>query len=163
MPLSSLTLSDKIEELLENLTGSSPVPADAGWAEAYGEYFKGALLAGVPASPTAVDNGKAPIESSIAFSSGSTPIEGAQEITNGILAFWVHLNANLSTYFPNGTPPAVHPGIAGLPVALLAAFALNNLPGVTRAQAAVNLASAIHSTAGIGGTALVATVATPIT
>ena len=154
MPLVQATLASQLTTALQELTSDTP-PASPPLrlAQAFGEYFKGASSP-VPVNPASVDAAVAAMAAAMAFSAGSAGA-GAAAFAGGFSQFWATLELGAATAFPGhlpGTPPA---GLGSLASALEAQFGANNAQGITAAQAAANLAAAIHPGAGLGGTVLV--------
>lgn len=154
MALVQATLASQLTTALNELTGDNP-PASPPLrlAQAFGEYFKGAS-AGGPVNPASVDAAVTAMAGAMSFPAGSAGA-GAASFAGGFSQFWTVLEAGAATAFPGhlpGTPPA---GLGSLASALEAQFGANNADGITAAQAATNLASAIHANAGLGGTVLI--------
>jgi len=119
-------------------------------AQAFGAYFKAATP---PVIAMAIDDDAVPaMADALDLPPGATPAEGAAALTAGYAAFWAEMVSAPATFFASATvvaPPAI--GLAALPGAFVTQFGANLNPGITTAQAAANLAAAIHANAGVGG------------
>lgn len=153
MALVQATLASQLTTALNELTGDNP-PASPPLrlAQAFGEYFKGAS-AGGPVTAASVDAAVTAMAGAMSFPAGSAGA-GAASFAGGFAQFWTTLELGAATAFP-GHLPGTPPSMSGLASALESQFGANNNQGITNAQAAANLAAAIHSNAGLGGTVLI--------
>lgn len=122
-------------------------------AQAFGAYFKDAN-AGTPVLAPAIDETAVPaMAAAMTFPTVGTPASGAAVFTAGYTAFWTAMVGAPVSFFAGATVITPATGLAALATAVAAIFPLNNLPDITTAQAAANLATAIHPNAGLTGTA----------
>lgn len=160
MALTQTVLADELEGVF-NATG----PTGALWGVAFGNYFHSATLGGVPVTESAVDTAAAAM--GITFSNSDTAEQNAGKIGAGLVVFWLAIAAAPATFWPLALSPVVLPpgfvggAVSAASVAILAAFAANQNEGITRPQAAANLAAAIHPN-GLGGTAVLGVTPTAI-
>jgi hypothetical protein len=96
------------------------------------------------------------------FANGSSPETGAAVFAAGLSAFWSHVQLGISSYWPGSFPGSPPPGLASIGSTLVSNFVSNSVQETTTAQAAQNLATAIHLSAGLGGTGTIGVVVTPI-
>lgn len=154
MALVQATLASQLTTALQELTSDTP-PASPPLrlAQAFGEYFKGATAGGA-VNPASVDAAVVAMAGAMTFPLGSASA-GAASFAGGFGQFWAVFQLSVPTAFPGmlpGTPPS---GLGSLASALQSQFGSNNAQGITNAQAAANLAAAIHPNAGLGGTVLI--------
>lgn len=148
MTLSAATLASQMDIQITNQI--TEPPARAAWALAWTTYFYDATSNGIPIPSDALNAAKAGLESGLTGFSASG--QGALKIQMGLTVFWSVLSASPPAIFPGAiaiTPPS---GLATIPAALAAVFVINASPGITKAQALQNIANALHSAAGLGGT-----------
>jgi len=159
MALALATLTDELEAMLDSLAAPGAPDAGTAWAEAFGEYFKGAgdplkaaAWAGVPVLAAQVDALLKPaMAAAMTFPDPDvTPGTAGAVLIAGFQAFWAPIVATPITYWPLMIVCVLPTGIAALD--LSPAFAANNAPGVTNAQAAAALAAIIHPICGLTGT-----------
>lgn len=161
MALSESTLASQVETALASAAGGSS--AATALATAFATYFKGATLNGAPVVGAAVDSiAKPAMVSAMAFSNTATAAAGAAVLAGGLAAFWSAIAGAASTFWPAATTVTPPPGLGSLAADLLDVFDENLDDGVTRTQAAANLAEALHDDAGTGGAGVVTSVTLPI-
>lgn len=145
MALSSATLATQLDSQVGNV--GTEAAARTAWAQAWRNYFAGASSNSVPIAAAALNTAQTALASGLTGMSTS----GGSAIQAGLIAWWGALVPAIA--FPPATvitPPA---GLSGVAAALVAVFAANNAPGVTKTQALTALATSLHAHAGIGGTA----------
>ena len=164
MALALGTLTSELEAMLDSLTAPGAPGAAAAWAESFGEYFKGATWQGTPVVSAVVDSALKPaMEAAMIFPDPDvTPGTAGLVLAAGFAAFWAPIVTTPVTYWPAMIACVPPPGIVALDLA--PAFATNNAPGVTNAQAAAALAAIIHPVCGLTGTGAIPPASpTPIT
>ena len=154
MALVQATLANQLENLTP--TGVEATAINA-LATAWDTYFQGASVTGVPITAGVTATAKTAMMGALAGM--SVPNAGAAKIQAGITAYWatlVPLFATLWVIPPNVvtalTPP---PTLAGIAAALTSVFASNTSSQATLAQAAANVAAALHTSGGLGAIAVV--------
>jgi hypothetical protein len=143
--LLAATLATEMDAEIGNV--ATEALARTAWAQAWRNYFAGALANGVPIAAAALDAGQSALASGLTGMSSS----GASAIQTGLTAWWAALVP--ATAFTGATVITPPPGLTGVAAALAPVFVTNNAPGITKTQALTNLANALHAAAGIGGTA----------
>lgn len=149
MALSAATLASQLDTQVSN--SITEPPARTAWALAWTTYFYDATANAIPIPANALDAAKSALETGL--TGFSVPGQGALKIQTGLTAFWATLSSTPPAIFTGAatiTPPT---GLATLPVALAPVFVANAMPGITKTQALMNVATVLHGAAGIGGTA----------
>lgn len=124
--------------------------ADAveGWATAMVAYFK--TLDRLPGTDAVIDALKAPIKT--AMGGMSVPGAGAVKLQAGFLAAWTGISASAASLYTgagSATPP---PAVATLAATLLPpVFVLNQVPAITKPQAASATANVFSTANATGG------------
>lgn len=133
--------------------------ADAveGWATAMVAYFK--TMDRLPGTDTIIDGFKDPIKTALAGL--SEPLAGAVKIQAGFLAAWAGIASSAASLYTTATTATPPLAVSTLAVTILPpVFAANQVPTITKAQAATAMAAALstaNATLGLwtipGGTA----------
>lgn len=156
MAMAQATLATELETVFAG--AGTEAGAISLWATGYGNYAA-AATALTPILAAGVTLGEAAL---IANMTGlSTPGFAVTAIAAGLRAFWVAVAGGLATSFAGATA-ITPPPLTGLEAALTAAFATNNTPAVTRAQAASTCATAIHGVIAGGTVTTAGPIVTPI-
>jgi hypothetical protein len=136
--------------LADMVATDDPSAAIDVFANAFVDYFGGASVLGIPANAGVIGGGpKAALKAAMA---GINSIDGAaQAMQDGITAFWTAVLPLALTVWPGTVgpiiPPAIAPpGLAGIQAAVQAAFDANTAGGLSLADSANAVASAIHGT-----------------
>ena len=151
--LTIATLATQLDTQVMNTDAEAP--ARTAWALAWTNYFYNATANGIPIPPGALTGAQNALETGLTgFSTVVMGVpQGPLKIQAGLISFWGILSASFATIFTaciGITPP---PLLATVPAALASQFVINNMPNVTKTQALMNIATALHTTAGIGGIA----------
>lgn len=149
MTLSQSQLSTEIQAMVPTAGA-----AETTLAQAFGDYFKGAIAGAVTVIGSAIDSTAVPaMAGAMSFAEGATPLEGAGEIKAGIDAFWAAMVAAPASFFAAATlitPPAVY---GTLPASLAATFIANTGASASLADSADDMAADIHPLTDGTGTA----------
>src|SRR3990172_7403360 len=147
MPLVQATLATQLDTQVQNVT--TEAAARTAWAQAWRNYFASAASNAVPITPAALTAAQAAMAPALTGLS----LTGAAAIQAGILAWWGALGAEPAAAFPGATLIVLPPLTAGIAAALAPVFVANKGPGVTKTQALNAIATALHTSGGLGGTA----------
>jgi len=140
MPLLAPTLAKALTAI--DLYGDEVQTIQA-WTGAWMEYISQALGGGIPAKYKALAGPRKAMES--ALIGMSVPNAGPGKIQAGIVAFWSSMVGATAAVFPGTIPPLTPPpGIGGIGSAIRSIASSNTAGNLTKYQAYLNLANAIH-------------------
>ena len=145
-----MAMADNAAKLETPLLADYALEADAveGWATAMVAYFK--TMDRLPGTDALIDALKSPIQ--VAMGGMSVPGAGAAKLQAGFLAAWVGISgsaASLYTGATSATPPTAVATLAA--IVLPPVFALNQVPAITKPQAATATAGALSGANATGG------------
>lgn len=150
MPLNPTTLANGLAAMTPT---TDEAVARSRFAGAWRTYFAGATVAGASAVPSAFEPAVSALEAGLVGMSASGAATAI--LTSALGTFWTTL-APLATavwvtapivLIPPVVPP---PGLAGLAAALSAVFASNLSGRLSLSDAAQQLATVLHTNAGLG-------------
>lgn len=134
--------------LLSDYAGEAA--ATEGWATEMVEYFK--TMDRLPGTDAIIEGFKAAIKSALAGMSGTTPPQGALKLQAGFVAAWAGISTNAASLYAGAVSATPPPAVATIAAVILpVVFPINNLPTVTKAQAATTTATALSSANATGG------------
>ena len=162
MALDLSTLSDNIAGALSDMTEPGAPDANLRLSQAFGEYFKGATVSEVTALDSVVNLAVEAMASHLVFTEEGSSDSAAAAFQNALAAFWVVIQGSSATCWPGCTAGAPPANVASIAELMPPVFAANNMHGVTREEAAQNLATFLHTVAGLGGTVTIALAPVPI-
>lgn len=151
MALAQATYATELETL--PLSGD-PVAARTEFAQAFGEYFKEAVLTGGGPllNTAAIDSTSVPaMAAALTFSIGNTALQGATAIVTAINAFWATLVAAPATFW-TGATLVTPPPYATLAATLASTFEDNRDDELGKADASNAIAGDIHLATDLLGT-----------
>jgi hypothetical protein len=123
---------------------------------AWGDYFAGAAVLGIPTTPGSLEGALSAMRSAL---TGLSSGEGSTIIQGAIVAFWGIIATSAATIWATVPPPTAAtppPGLGGIGAALAGAFSANVAAEASLVQAANTVAAALHPTQ-LGGIAALPT------
>lgn len=140
MPLLPATLAKALTAI--DLYGDEIQTIQA-WTGAWMKYISQAQGGGIPANYKALAAPRKAMESALVGM--SVPNAGPGKIQAGIVAFWSSMVSATSAVFSGTIPPLTPPpGIGGIGSAIQSVANTNTAGNLTKYQAYLNLANAIH-------------------
>ena len=140
-----MAMADNAAKLETPLLADYALEADAveGWATAMVAYFK--TMDRLPGTDALIDALKDPIKT--AMGGMSVPGAGAVKLQEGFLAAWIGISASAAALYATALSATPPPAVATLAATLLPpVFVLNQVPAITKPQAAT-VTAAVLSTA----------------
>ena len=133
------TLSGELENLE---VGISEPNAIEGWSAAYKEFFRDAAANEIPINELVLLPAQQAMK--VAMIGLSAQNAGASKLQAGILAFWGYLVANFSIAWSGSTGLTPAPSLGGLAGILTGVFSANTSGQLSRLQASLSVATAVH-------------------
>ncbi len=150
MTLQANTLATELEALEPSQTEAVAITR---FVDAWGAYWGGATVNGVPATPGSFTAGLSAMGASLVGMSSSGA--GAAVMASGVSAFWTAVAPLATSIWITApivlVPPIVPPpGLGGLSAALAAVFASNTSGSLSISAAWQQVANVLHANGGVG-------------
>ena len=136
---------------------ASEADAVEGWASALIAYFK--TMDRLPGTDAIIDGFKSSIKTAMAGMSNPGPPppappapQGPLKLQAGFVAAWLGIASQAAALYSGATTATPPPAVATIAAVILpGVFPLNQVPGVTKAQAATTTANALSPANATGG------------